>query len=394
MANNTITLQHLINMHTFDGLRLIAGKGGLNNEVLSCCILDYEYDPDLKNKFAYTNFLPGHFLFTSLMYAKDREYLIGDSIRMMIQSGISGLAIKNVYHLPLPESALRYADSKNFPIFIFEDLHIFVEPLLRSMTGAINLLNDFHKHRELINAILRHPLSENEEIRRAYEFFPIMRHYYMAVYFLQDQEADLNTMMGVGSRIRDYHNAIIYRYGKGALLLCNAEVPEVDDTLDRFSDIIELLRASFPRSAMGVSNIHYSPSELRFAIEECIHASLVMGGTGTMRYSDMGSYQVLFGAAREVQARSFSQRILTPVLDYDIQNGSSLEKTLFGLVECEGNLHQLAAILNQHENTLRQRLSRIAAITGLDFRKLDEYGQLAMAVRLNKCEKWLNDFEA
>ena len=66
------------------------------------------------------------------------------------------------------------------------------------------------------------------------------------------------------------------------------------------------------------------------------------------------------------------------------ENGR-LAQTLFGLVECGCNLHLLSKKLGQHENTLRQRLGRIASLTGLDFRKVDQYEQLSLAVKIHNC---------
>ena len=42
----------------------------------------------------------------------------------------------------------------------------------------------------------------------------------------------------------------------------------------------------------------------------------------------------------------------------------------------------LAQYTGQHENTLRYRLDKIAGITGLSYKKLADYEQLALAVRI------------
>ena len=66
-----VTISELQKMGRLNGFRLIAGEKGLNNEVSACCVLDYEFDPELKNKYQHSNFKPGLLVFTSFLYAKD-----------------------------------------------------------------------------------------------------------------------------------------------------------------------------------------------------------------------------------------------------------------------------------------------------------------------------------
>lgn len=392
MAEPVTTLQDLINMKKLEGLRLIAGQNGLDREVYTCCILDYEYDPELKNKFSYTNFKPGMLLLTSFMYAKDREYLISDAIRQLIATGISGLAIKNVYHLRIQDSVLRYADSRSFPIFLIDDPGLFVEPIIYSIHEGIGLRRDLHRHGELINAVLRQPLCEEEETTRAYALYPMLGHYFAAFYFRCGEAIPDVAWIAADGIIRPFCKHMIYQFGRGALLLVTAEIPDVDDARRECSAFMDKLISVFPQSSIGMSDIHYSPSELRFAIEESIQASLVLRAQGEMHYKNIGSYQILFSGARDARMKAFSERILNPLFDYDVQNEGRLQKTLFGLIECGGNLHELSDALGQHENTLRQRLARIAALTGLDFRNTQEYEQLSLAVKIHNCIRWSESF--
>lgn len=45
----------------------------------------------------------------------------------MYKKGTSGLVIKNVFRLSIPDSVLRFADSRNFPIFIIESREVYFE---------------------------------------------------------------------------------------------------------------------------------------------------------------------------------------------------------------------------------------------------------------------------
>ena len=50
------TLNEIINLRELRGLRLVAGQNGLDRKVKSCGILDYELDPELRDKYSYSNF--------------------------------------------------------------------------------------------------------------------------------------------------------------------------------------------------------------------------------------------------------------------------------------------------------------------------------------------------
>lgn len=382
------TLQDLIDMKKLEGMRLVAGQQGLNHEITTCCILDYEYDPEFKNKFTYTNFRPGMLLLTSFTYAKDREYLISDAIKQLIATGISGLAIKNVYHLRIPDSTLRYADSRSFPIFMIDDPGRFVEPIILAIHEGIRIRQDMHYQKLLINKILRLPLGKDEETARAYQLYPMMGRYYLAYYLRMEEELSPEAWTQADGIARGGANCMLYRYRKGALLLCTVEIPDIAEAHRECEPLVKRIVAAFPPCMIGLSDLHYSPVELRAAIEESMRASVIRRDPGLLRYGDTGSYQIMFSALGDRRMRDYSERILAPVLDYDVQNEGRLQKTLFGLVECRGDLHALAEKLGQHENTLRQRLSRIAALTGLDYRNTADYEELSLAVKIRNCVRW------
>lgn len=71
----------------------------------------------LNQKYANLNFLPERMVVSSLLFAKNAPFMIRDAVKYLISKDASALVIKNVFCLPIHESILRYADSKNFPIF-------------------------------------------------------------------------------------------------------------------------------------------------------------------------------------------------------------------------------------------------------------------------------------
>ena len=266
-----------------------------------------------------------------------------------------------------------------------------MEPIIFAIHEGIRIRRDIHAQKLMIDTILRLPLGKEEETTRAYALYPMMGHYYLAFYLRMEEDLTPEAWARADSFARADKNRMIYRYRSGALLLCTVDIPDIDEAYGECEELLRRFSSVFPPCMMGVSDLHYSPVELRAAIEESMRASVILREPGIKRYRDIGVYQVLFPAAGGGRMRAFSERILEPVLDYDVQNDGRLQRTLFGLIECNGNLRELAHKLGQHENTLRQRLARIAALTQLDFRQTEDYEQLSLAVKIRNCLKWYEE---
>ena len=104
-----LTVEDVCNFPEFPDLRVIAGKGGLNNVIDRCGILDYEFVDGIKEKWYNTNFHEENMIVvTSFLYAKDNDYLIFDAIKSLAARKCSGIIIKNIFRLPISDTAVSY----------------------------------------------------------------------------------------------------------------------------------------------------------------------------------------------------------------------------------------------------------------------------------------------
>lgn len=153
---------------------------------------------------------------------------------------------------------------------------------------------------------------------------------------------------------------------------------------------VALLSERFPESSVGVSGIHFRMEDADKALHEAIYAARVHKlNRKTLNdpslyqaYSGIEIYRVLLPLIDNEELQQYSLGLLDLVLEFDAENRGSLLETLLGFVQCSGNLHELSARSGQHENTLRYRLDKIAALTGLNYRKMSDYEQLALAARV------------
>jgi sugar diacid utilization regulator len=83
----------------------------------------------------------------------------------------------------------------------------------------------------------------------------------------------------------------------------------------------------------------------------------------------------------------FSSSILSPIMDFDLENNGKLMETLGSWSRHGMNFPEAAEELHQHENTLRYRMDKIGQLTGLDFKKAHEAQQLNMAYLISHCKE-------
>ncbi len=68
--------------------------------------------------------------------------------------------------------------------------------------------------------------------------------------------------------------------------------------------------------------------------------------------------------------RSFRDRLLGPLTDYDDRHNAELLATLRSFLSCDGSWSACASLMYVHVNTVRYRISRVEALTGRDLSAL------------------------
>jgi purine catabolism regulator len=82
-------------------------------------------------------------------------------------------------------------------------------------------------------------------------------------------------------------------------------------------------------------------------------------------YDDLGLYRLLTRVDDPAELERFCQQHLGALLAYDQRRGTELIATLEAIVTARGSLHEAAASLFIHFNTLRYRIKRIEEILGI-----------------------------
>ncbi len=389
------TISDFINDYRSD-IRLVAGEGGLARPIREVGILDYELVPGLTQRYQRKNFLKDQLILSTFLYARDSPYLVTEAVRHLVSVGASGLVIKNVFHLDIPEAALRCAKARNFPLMLASmDSFYFDEVILRVGTRVKELENASHLQREF-DALLEVRYDEAEVERRARVLNPSFGDEYVMLYASLADDLTSQQLVAVENAYYKSHLASVQNmlavFEKGLLLVVSGE----GVGRQKADEAATYLRADIPLGCdalfLGVSEPHHSLGEFAMCLLEAIHATRVaeFDQASTVFYQDLGALRAILPHAFSPAMCSFSQSILGPIQDFDVENNARLVETLEAFVRNDQSVTKAAQYLQTHPNTVRYRMSQVARVTGTDWRKPTHMEQLSLAcaIRLAQNIAW------
>ena len=83
--------------------------------------------------------------------------------------------------------------------------------------------------------------------------------------------------------------------------------------------------------------------------------------------------------------QNYSSDFLVPLEKYDSIKHSEILPTTIEYVKNGGDLEKTASVMNQHKNTIRNRMKKAGEILNLNPFALGDYESLALAVRIHIC---------
>ena len=142
----------------------------------------------------------------------------------------------------------------------------------------------------------------------------------------------------------------------------------------RFTDGIPVsIGAGGPHRGSAGAQTAMLEAEQALAIGRAVH-----GEGRTTHFAELGPYCFVLGRP-QAEIRTFCERVLGP-LATDAERYEDLARTLEEYLRAHGSLNAVARALFLHRNTVRQRLRRIAEITGADLSDADARLALHLAV--------------
>ena len=327
-------------------VRLIAGSDGVSRAVSGVGILDYELMPGLKNKYQRVNFSSDEIILSTFLYAKDDPYLITEAVKYLVAKGTSGLIIKNVLHIPIPDQAIRYANARHYPVFLTTDDSLFFDSVIYEVKRHIEQLTSIDFAQREIDA-LRTDVSPESICRRIRGLNPSFLDEAVALFASFAEPLDPRTFLQIERLC-----------AKSTLAGCHNMLAPYDG---------------------GLLFVATSDSEQTLDVERIMQAL-----TEPVRYTQLGILRTVMPFAETPEMRSFSEAILSPIREHDSEHGSELESTLAAFIENGRRIEQTAKQTGQHPNTIRYRLDKVTVLTGLSYKCAPEMEQLSLAYAIER----------
>jgi hypothetical protein len=378
-----ISIADALKLKRFSTFKLVAGQWGLNNQIDKIGILDHEIVEAIKGEFG-----KGDFVITSFTPARNDITLLVKSIKGLIDSEVSGLAIKNIYFKELPDVIIKLANSKNFPIFIFDE-YVYYEDVIAEVNEEIRLKDDHALLMTKIDILLKDNISKNMVRELALEINHSFRDNFIIAFckenkYLNDKHiSKIINLYNFKSEKIAYHSVIKYR--DGILLVCSSPHCDPDllnKELRRFVDALGIPSKDF---TIGVSKEHSTLEDFSKGLNEAFHAvqSPTSGGSDYIYYSDIGIYQILLPFIDHDYMRNYSTQIIETLKAYDQKHHTQLFETALVYIKSDQNIKTTAKKLFQHDNTIRYRLKKIKEVLHMEHLQGSFYEQLSIAIKIH-----------
>lgn len=181
------------------------------------------------------------------------------------------------------------------------------------------------------------------------------------------------------------------RLGGGRARAAVAVVPLEQAEADRLARDVRTGAAALEaglgglRLTAGVSGPAPGIAGLRGVLDEALSALRLAdarpGRDVVVSAGEIDSYVLLLASVPDEVRRTFRERLLGPLLEYDERHGSELVPTLEAFLAASGSWRVCAERLHVHVNTLRYRIQRIERITGRDLGSLESRVDFFLATR-------------
>jgi len=381
----SITVLEATKLNTFRNFKLIVGHSGLDRQVEKIGILDYEFISNIQGQF-----IPGEFVISSLLFAKDHPERILSAVASLIEDGVSGLAIKNIYYDTVPQEVMDYASEHSFPIFIFDNT-VYFEDIITELTDKIRSVDNEALLEAKVDALVRLSLNKATVRDIALEINTSFREYFFVLYLREKKLINPQVLSKLLEEVKknrglEIQNSLM-RYRQGLLMILSFDQPLEENKLNALSlQFFSKLGILSDQYEVGISCAHIELSDLGRAINESLYAQKTSGlkGESLCSFSDMGIYSILMPYHQELWMRQFYDRILQPVKDYDEKYNTQLFETALTFVEQDGKILETAEALYMHKNTIRYRIEKIKYLLHMEKSEGSFYEQLSLAIKLHK----------
>lgn len=368
-----ITLRETLKLDIFEGFKLITGEKGLDRLVSRIGLLDHEMINPIKGQF-----VEGEFALSTLLAAKDQPELILTSVQYLIESGASGLGVKDIYYQVLPEDVLTLAESADFPIFMFDN-SVYFEDVITEFKGFIDEI----KHEESLGISLQDIIERDVSSDKITESYKLTlgnyRGPYNGIYIRFREKNPMESLVLKGHQLNKRMNVLFSGVYKNGLFIIFDDIQE--ETIERV-----LSQEGFKTSSYyyGLGSTYDEIKNYQKLLNESLLNCRIadIEELDVVMKKDRGLYQLISPNRNQEVFQQYKDNHLNPIISYDGADNMTLFETVLAFVKNEGQIKATASALNQHSNTVRYRLSKVKQLLEIEGSDIILYERLSLAVKL------------
>ena len=375
-----LTIGEALDLEILDGFKVLAGKKGLSNPILNVAVWDYETGDLIEE-----NFRRGDFVLSTLVAIKDNIGALHENFQLLIDVGISALAIKPIYVDEIPEDVIKLAEKNNIPLMIF--IETFTEDIIVEVNKAIVEKEGYQKLTMKIDDILFLNLNEDSIRGIARKINPHFMENNMVAFCRKKNKA--KSMINFSKEEVEEIGCKVIPFKNGHLVINTFEKydsKEIGKTMFRRLEWLGFTQKDY---VIGVSGLYERLGNLNYSINESLYAFRYakIYKRDISFFNDIGINRIILPIMDNPWVMKYYNGMVEPLLEYDRENETELLKTAIVYIENNGDIKATAEELFQHGNTIRYRLDRINKIVSENFNCEHFYEELAVMVRIYRMLK-------
>lgn len=352
----------------FSNFTLYAGENGLTNIISNVVVLDYE---GLEENFF--DFHEGDFVLTNLLYAKETPDKIYTSFSRLMTKKISAIAIKSIFYKELPENVRKLANEQNVPIFFFHS--IYIEDVILNITDYLRSFANYNYYENLIDSLI-HSTDHAATINEMLENIVSIKHEFVSAMYISYKkkmddfsiQRNINALQLTKKNLNYTKNIFFIKYKKGFLFLYFSikKFPSsvICQNWDSLLLDLHINRASFH---IGIDDQSLSIKKTELSIQRAIYSNFVCKkeDLAIQKYSGLHLYNLILPFSENVYVVEYLNSIMNLIRKKE-SNKEFLVDTLYSYVNNNFRIDKTAAVLFQHPNTIRYRISKLKTIVGIE----------------------------
>jgi len=388
-----VTVVELLSHPVFKGFSLVTDRSGIYNHVRDTGIFEWENEEMVKSTFH-----QGSFVLTTLAVYKDDPEQAMKMTRLLISRRLSALCIKRIYFDTLPQEVIDMANHMHVPVLFFSDTYF--PDLIFTIRSALTPSEINSSQLRIIRKILYENPGKLETELLVKDINPLFQNNMLCAFAnVKDREH--------ASSILDKHESS-YRHSiellsvdsnvvwsrifmSTGILLIYSDNRSDADLQNGVLKVIRMIDDDLDDFAIGISDVHTSPSEMGIMIKESVYASVdsQISCLPMESFDRIGISQIICPLCNEYWFNRYYDSMMGKIRKYDEQHNSSLFRTVYEYVRCDGDAYETADRMFQHVNTIRYRLNKAYSVFGISEAR-GKKSQLFILVTLHEIKKILN----